>query len=69
MRLATKYDYNMKPCSLIMPARIMAKLCLACAEGCECVEGTGTTAGQIEETLKKYAEVLVRVAEGGDFNA
>ncbi|CAD7952128.1 unnamed protein product [Amoebophrya sp. A120] len=69
LRLATKYDYNMKPCSLIMPARIMAKLCLACAEGCECVEGTGTTAGQIEETLKKYAEVLVRVAEGGDFNA
>ncbi|CAD7966855.1 unnamed protein product [Amoebophrya sp. A120] len=65
LRFATKYDYNLKPCSLIMPARIIAKLCQTCAE--EPAAVGDITADKITEVLNDYATAILRVADGGKF--
>ena len=58
LRMATKYDYNLKPISLIMPSQVLASLLRGCADGAD---------ETVAPVLTGYADTVVRVAEGGEF--
>ncbi|CAD7974736.1 unnamed protein product [Amoebophrya sp. A25] len=61
IRMATKYDPDLKPISLIIPSRVLAGFLNAIA-------GSATD-DAVASHLTGYAEALVRVAEGGAFDA
>lgn len=64
LRMATKYDYTLKPISLIIPTRVLSTfLNEICEAGPEAV--MDCDAEKVTSALTDFGNTIVRIAEGG----